>query len=53
MTTITGTIRTLKARIDISGDLVQVIGMEVHGDMGDLSLLMKKPLVITIEEEGK
>lgn len=46
-----GNIITLKSRIDASGETVQTIALEVHGDFASLHSLMKMPLKIVLEAE--
>lgn len=48
---IEGSITTLKSRIDASGDNVQTLYLEVHGDFAALHALMQKPLQITLVEK--
>lgn len=47
---LTGSITEIKARHSASGDIVQSLRLEVFGDFGELQLLLKKPLKITMEE---
>lgn len=49
---IKGIIRTLKARIDASGNTDQTIQLEVHGDFADLHSLLNRPLKIEITDDS-
>lgn len=50
---IQGYITQLKARINASGDTVQTLTIEAHGDFASLHALLRKPLNIDLEEEEK
>lgn len=49
--TINGYLRSIKSRIDASSDLVNVIVIETNEDVSHILALMKKSLVITMEEK--
>jgi hypothetical protein len=49
---IQGSITILKARINASGDLVQILTLECHGEFAELFKLLKKPLKIHLEENA-
>jgi hypothetical protein len=46
-----GSIKSLKARVNISGDAPQTVTLEVFGDFAGMHQLLKKSLKITLEEE--
>jgi len=48
-----GSIQSLKARVDASGEAVQSVSLLVFGDFAQLHVLLKKPLKIVITEEEK
>lgn len=51
--TIQGSITQIKARVLVSGDVVQVITIEAHtDDFGAMRELMQKPLTITLEVQN-
>lgn len=45
-----GSIIEIKARQYVSGDTVQTIKLEVHGDFALLHQLMRKPIKINLQE---
>lgn len=47
---IEGHITQLKARINASGDTVQTLTIEAHGEFSALHALLRKPLAIEITE---
>jgi hypothetical protein len=47
-----GSITQLKSRINASGDTVQTLVLEVHGDFAALHALMQSPLAITLRTDG-
>lgn len=47
-----GHITQLKSRVNASGDTVQSLVLEVHGDFAALHALMQSPLTITLKTDG-
>ena len=45
-----GTISQLKARVDAMGNAIQTVTLDVHGDFAALHAMLKKPLIIRIED---
>lgn len=52
MIKVEGSITQLKSRVNASGDTVQTVTLEVHGDFAALHALMQSPLVITLDTDG-
>lgn len=50
---IQGHITQLKARINASGDTVQTLTIEAHGDFASLHALLREPLEIAITKIDK
>lgn len=51
---LTGSIKRIGARIDVSGDVVNTLILEIYGPESEISgmnSLLKCPLLITLEEE--
>jgi hypothetical protein len=50
--TLKGSITKINARVTVSGDVVQALTIEVHGDFAALRDLMQKPLAISLSPDG-
>ena len=48
---LSGSIVDLKSRVNASGDVIQTVKLEVHGEFSALHALERKPLAITLEAE--
>jgi hypothetical protein len=49
MTELTGSIIELKSRVNASGETINVLKLEVFGDIHQVHELLKKPLRINLE----
>lgn len=49
MLTLEGSIKSLNTRIDVSGDIVNTLKLEVFGDTKQLQDCVGKPIKVTIE----
>lgn len=46
---LSGSIKRIGSRLDVSNDIVNTIVLEIYGDMDRVSKILKAPLQITLE----